>query len=170
MALVWTLNVTVADGILPKPHLSTISINFTGATVAAWNSGNLQAIVDEYLPLIDDLIDGKIVGAGWVLTSTLPSGMKAAAEEFSDVEEGARFTFTTLIPFKTSLRLPTFKESKMLPNSKQVDLTDGGVIAFVDAMEDGVTISTVNFHPADARGEQVTVLASARDAFQKDRG
>lgn len=166
----YTLSITVQDGILPKPHKSTVQINFTGAAVATWNATQLQAVADATLPIVDDLITGKIVGAGWTFTPTIVSGLRAEADENSDVEEGALFIFQSVYPYKTRVRIPTFNETFMLPASKQVDLTATEVIAFTDLMVDGLIISLVGFDPSDSRAVAITSLVSAVDAFQKDRG
>lgn len=170
MAIFYTLNVSVQDGILPKPHTSVISINWRGDEAAAWNSSNLKFVSDALLPIIDDMIDGKIVSASWSFAPVLPSGLKAAADVNSDVEEGALFMFQSLYPYKTRVRIPTFKEGQMLEASKQVDVANAEVDAFLGAMIDGFDDTTLDFNPADSRGEKVTLLLSAVDAFQKDRG
>lgn len=170
MPAFFTFNVSIQDGILPKPHTSTVSINFQGGETLAWNADNLQDVSDWLLPIIDDMIDGKIVSASWNYVPALVGGLKADADVNSDVEEGALFMFQSLYPYKTRVRIPTFKESQMLESSKQVDVANTEVAAFIAAMVDGFDIVTLDFNPADARGEDVTALISAVDAFQKDRG
>lgn len=122
--------------------------------------------------LIDAIVGGKITHIGACYQVTLPVGLKAAAAANSDVEEGARFSFDTSGGHITKIRLPTFLESKFSPASKDVNLLDAGVVAFVNGMVAGISepnpAQTVT--PSDSRQEDITAIRTARELFVKDRG
>lgn len=122
--------------------------------------------------LVDAVIGGKITHIGACYLVTLPAGLKANPIANSDVEEGARFSFNTAGGFVTKMRLPTFLESKLSPASKDVNLLDSAVAAFVNAMVAGIAeanpAQTVT--PSDGRQDDITSIRTARELFVKDRG
>lgn len=122
--------------------------------------------------LIDAIVNGKITHIGACYQVTLPGGLKAAAVANSDVEEGARFSFATSGGHFTRMRLPTFKETLLSPASKDVNLTDADVAAFVNAMISGIAepAPAQTLIPCDSRAEDITAISTARELFVKDRG
>jgi hypothetical protein len=145
-----------------KGLIGTTLVNIPTATTAA----NGITFAQNLAALVDAVIGGQIVGLSLCYGVSLPGGIKATPNANQDVEEGARFSFNTAANHKTSLRLPTFLETLILSGTKQVDLEDLDVDAFVDAMTAGLG----GILPCDSRDEDVATVASAREQFLSDRG
>jgi len=148
---------TILDG---KGARSTVEVNIDTDILT-----EAQAFITAYAPLLDALILGRIERVGICASATLPGGLSAVAVEGSDVEEGARFMYNSVGGYKTSVRLPTFDESKIIPGTQRVDLTDVDVIAFNSAMISPLA----TFSAVDYRGADIISLRSAVDSFQKTR-
>jgi hypothetical protein len=165
--MAFTILYTITDG---KGDRSTTEVNVPSSITFT----NVITFAGQMASLIDDLIGGAITRIGVALLVDLPAGLKASPSALSDVEEGARFQFRTDGGFFTSLRIPTFLEGLINAGSKDVDLTDTAVAAFVNAMEDGIDVDagapTVLVAPSDKREEDVTVLESAKEQFLSSRG
>lgn len=124
----------------------------------------------EFAPLVNDLITGQITSIGVCASVSLTGlGLRTAPLSGSDVEEGGRFQFNTVNGFPTAFRLPTFAESFVLANSRNIDTTDADVAAIVTAMEDGIDLSgaggTGVITPVDKRDEDIVALNYAREQF-----
>jgi len=138
-------------------------------------NNNDIAIIKEFArstgTMIDGLIRGKIddvsIGIG---VDSLPGGWKAAALPSADVEEGARFSFRTLTNAITGFRVPTFDEDFIIDGTKEVDLADTDVDAFVDRITGGLTSGLINVSPSDDAESDIVAIEEARESFGKDRG
>ena len=120
--------------------------------------------------LIDDIIRGRIVSAGIGIAVDLSGvGLKASALASSDVEEGARFIWSTVDNTDPKFRLPTFDEDMLASGSRDVDLADPAVDAFVDRIIAGRTVGLTNVSPSDDHGSDITALSTARESFQTTR-
>lgn len=133
-------------------------------SLAQWTGFASQCAV-----LIDAVIGGAITRVGIVIAVTLPGGIKSAALTNSDVEEGAKFQFATAGGFRTGFRIPTFLETLIASNSRAVDLEDADVAALVNAIEEGLTVSSVVIQPSDGRDDDVVALTSAKEQFLSSR-
>ena len=164
MALGYGLIFSIVD---EKGATSTTEIRLPVTTAWADVLGMAAALP----PLIDALISGAITRVGIVFDFTLTGGVKLAALAGSDVEEGARFQFRTENNFFTHLRIPTFLESLIVAGTREVDLTDSDVAAFVTAMEDGIDLAGAApiVEPSDSRGEDIVALVSAQEQFLSSR-
>lgn len=151
--------VTIEDG---KGEESTLTVNIPTATTVA----NATTYINTLLPLIDALISGRIKRVGLCYAVALPGGLSATANALSDVEEGAKFSFISTAPHKTSLRIPTFNETLFLSGTTQVDIADTDVDAFIDAIIAG----SGGVLPVDSRDADVTALNYAVEQFVKSRG
>lgn len=155
-----------------KGDTSTVTVPIPDTTDVA----DAALFVEALGPLIGALTDGALESAGInVEVDASGIGGWAAASTLSDVQEKARFAFRTAGGFLKSLSLPTFIESKLVNSGagKEVDLTDGDVSAFVTAMEDGLSVTglggTGSVFPSDYRGDDITTLVEAREAWGKYR-
>lgn len=158
---------TIRDG---KGQTSTMEIALPSTLTLA----KAIAFAGDMALLINNIITGAITRIGIALMIDLPSGLRATPLTTSDVEEGARFQFRTNQGHYTSLRIPTFSEGKIVPGSRQVDLTDGQVAAFVTGMVNGIdidpTAGTDIVQPSDKRNEDIVALVSAKEQFMSSRG
>jgi hypothetical protein len=129
---------------------------------------NARSFAQEMALLIDPLIKGKIERIGLGFMVTLPEGLKADFVAGADVEEGATLIYEAS-PYLFRHRLPTFDEQFIVAGTREVDLTDPDVSAFVDAMVDGLLIDAVQVQPCEWREQDLEALRSARETFQRSR-
>jgi len=162
MALTWELSLTLED---EEGKKSVVSLHLPGGTLQA----DAEAFAAAIALLIDVLTGAKIIRIALALIVTLPGGLKANALAESEVEIGARFGFLDAQAFRTSVRIPSFLLAKLVAGSNAVDVTDADVIAFVDAMEDGLTPIATLVEPCTNRSDDITDLSTAIEAFTKTR-
>lgn len=153
-----------------KGKRSTTEIKLPGATAY----DDVRIFAAQMAPLIDALITGAIVRIGISDTLDLPGGLAAAPAANSDVEEGGRFQWRTNGGYYTGLRLPTFDEAMINAGSRDVNLADTDVAAFLAAMKDGIDLVSEGgsgvIQPSDYRDDDITALEFAREQFQSSRG
>jgi len=152
---------TITDGKTPG-KTSNVLINIPTATTVA----NATTFAQTVAALIDALISGIITHIGLCYQVALPGGLSTTPNAFSDVEEGAVFSFNTAAGVPTKFRLPTFNETAILSGTKVVDIADPDVAALITAMVTG----SGGVAPVDSRDSDVTALRYAREMFTKDRG
>lgn len=133
-------------------------------------------MVEEWSATMKDLINPLVIGGGLVrrivreLADT-PVSVNAS----SDVQEMARFVWNVAssvgAKVTKSLGLPTFDESKFVAGTTQVDTTDADVAAFLTAVQSGIEVATLtpDLAPVDYRGEDITTLVAATEAWGKAR-
>lgn len=131
---------------------------------------NLAPAVVAMTDLIADLMTGAIERAGVTLDVDISSlALPGIAGLVSDVQEKAAFAFRTVDGFIKRLTLPTVDESILfLPGSREVDVTDTNVAAFVTAMTDGFTAGAL-IQPCDSRESDLDSLEDAREAWGRSR-
>lgn len=129
-------------------------------------------LAEEIATALSELVDGIITGINIVTNVPLPGGLVGmTGNAGSDVEEGALFTFRTSGNHPTKMRIPTFSELFFLAGTKQVDIADDAVDAFLDLMINGRTdVVNGNVAPCDQRGEDITTLSSAVEKFKPRKG
>lgn len=117
--------------------------------------------------LINAIIKGKIVEAGVGLAVDLSGAtIKATPTADSDVEEGAYMGFAADNGATTGFRIPTFDEAKMVSGTARVNTADTDVDAFVQRIISGQTVGLTNVSPSTDRGEDVSELKVAKEAFK----
>lgn len=167
MPFSWEIIYSIED---EKQAISDTTIKVPSTTALP----NVLLFAAQMSLLINPLIRGAIRRIGVSLTLDLPAGLRTAPLTQSDREEGARFQMATAGGFDTSLRLPTFDESFILPNSRNVDLADPTVAAFVAALTGGINLTplggTGTVQPTDYRDDDITTVTSAIEQFVKSRG
>lgn len=169
-----TLFVRIADAGGPTgPDTSVITVELDPDVSIT----NLVNATEALALLIEPLITGQIVGAGFTLEVPLNGVIVgAAANVFADVQEKAVFAFRTANGFLKRISIPTFAETLFTGGGSghDVDLTDPDVAAFVDAMEDGIDLAPaggIGLVPVvDTRDEDLVSLESAVQLFVNRRG
>lgn len=120
--------------------------------------------------LIDEFIDGKIVGSSASINVNLDGvTLKTAPITGSDVEEGATFSFRSTAGAPTVMRLPTFDETFGLETGSAVDLAAPDVDDFVQRIIAGDTQGATTVRFSDAHGNNVAALGRAKEQFKKSR-
>lgn len=152
---------TIVDA---KGDPSTVEIPFPDATPVAVFATAIPAVA----ALINPLVNGGLRNAGVKIEIDVPA-WGATALLVSDIQEKAEFAFRGVNGFLKRLNLPTFDEAFFVPQSKDVDLADPDVAAFVDFMTDGITVSATLIQPTDIRGDDLVVLERARENWGRRR-
>lgn len=151
---------TISDA---KGDQSTFSIPIPSSVLIDDIADFAQALAD----LIEPLCNGALRDLHF--TIPVPFTPWAAAASISDIQEKARFAFRTVNGFLKHVSIPTAVESIFAAGSRDVDLADTDVAAFVTAMVDGITVNTHDVEPCDVRDEDLTELESATEAWGKAR-
>lgn len=123
-----------------------------------------QELVTALLPILDPLLNGGIKGAGVSFELSVGAGTHLVTNALADLRDKARFVFEATGAagvFPKVLRLPTYDEAYTLLGSKELDLTDPDVDAFVDAMITGITVTSGLKQPVDSRDYDITALRVA---------
>jgi len=155
MARVWQVTYSLIDG---KGKRSQVSFNLPSATTLATIETRAQAMLERLAILTDCRVDTKATAS-----ITIPLNEPLAdnvANLNSDVEEGARFTYRDAGGYSWSVRIPGFYETLLVAqNSNLVNEANSNVLAFNnEVLNNGWT---------DARGADLTELASALDEFKR---
>jgi hypothetical protein len=119
--------------------------------------------------LIDSILAGRVFEARLCIAIDLGGLAGNVAAAGSDVEEVGAFTFDSVNQRKVSINLPTFDESKVLPGTRKIDTTDTDVVAFVTAMETGVSTAGGTIQPQDSRGNDIDTLKFAKESVRSSR-
>lgn len=150
-----------------KSQTSVTKVNVPSST--AW--ADVVEFAEDMASLIDPLITGQIYRVGIAYEVDISAlGLTPAAAADSDVEEGARYQMETGTGFFTAMRLPTFDEALILPGSREVDRVNVSALAFENALELGLVLSSTNtVQPCDSRGDDIASVVYARESFQASR-
>lgn len=142
-----------------------------GLTIA-----QLGAAAQALAQLVEPMVRGRIVSISVGFKVALPvfgAGDGNTLQDYSDVEEGARFQFRTDNGFVTAQRIPCFDETYVIVGTDQIDTTATPVSNYINAMVDQLSVgsggSAFTVILQDARGEGIATLASARESFQASR-
>lgn len=148
-----------------KGKLSTFEVKVpTGLTVA-----NYIEFAQEMGTLAVNITTGQIVNVGVALTVDIAGlGWPTAPGVTSDVEEKAAWQFVTAGNFYTGLQVPTLSELLVVDGSDALDETDAAVIAFRDAMVDGILlpVGAITVQPTDSREDDIEAMIYAREVFR----
>ena len=147
-----------------KGKLATCEIKIpNGLTVA-----NYIEFATEMGTLIANITIGQIVNVGVAITVDIDAGWPVAPGVTSDVEEKAAWQFVAAGNWRTGVNVPTLSELLVVDGSDELDLTDADVLAFNDAMIDGILlpVGAVTVEPTDARENDIESLVFARERFR----
>ena len=147
-----------------KGKLATMEIKVpTGLTVA-----NYVEFAQQMGTLVVGMSIGQIVNVGVAITVDILPGWPTAPGLTSDVEEKGAFQYVAAGNWRTGLQIPTLSELLVVDGSDALDMTDAAVIAFNDAMIDGILlpVGAVTVEPTDARENDITALVYARESFR----
>jgi hypothetical protein len=149
-----------------KGDKSTVEIPIPSTVALAGLAPAVVGMAD----LISDMMTGQILRAGVTLDVDISSlGLPAIAGALSDVQEKAAFIFRTVGGYLKRVTLPTIDEGIFAAGSREVDLTNASVAAFVTAMEDGYLAGGEDIDPCDYRGDDIDALTDAREAWGRAR-
>lgn len=113
-----------------------------------------QDLVTAILPILYPLLNGRIAQAGVSFGLDIgASGLNVTAA-IADLRDKARFAFSASGAagiFPKLMTLPTYNEDYTLPGTKELDITDPDVDAFVDLMVSGIAVVSGTIQPVDSR-------------------
>lgn len=145
---------------------STFTLNIPGATAGV----DALEFAGDMAQLVASIVTGKLMTVGVHFSIDISGLSDNALGALSDVEEGARFSWGTVGDFIAVNRLATFDEAMIDPNSRQVDQTDTDVAAFIDAVTQGLTMtSTELIRCVDSRDAIINGIEGALESFQSSR-
>lgn len=157
--MTWEMHFTFRDD---ENHSSVVTINFADSIVTT----NLAAAASAFLVVLGPLTDAAFIKA--TVSRVLLSGSTAPVTG-ADIEIGAKFFWSQVGKVKNTMQtIPAFVRSKLLPTTKKVDLADADVAAFVTAMEEGLTATTL-FEPTSDEGTDLDVVVDAIENYEKAR-
>lgn len=135
---------------------------------------NAPAVLEYVWNLLNPLVTGSVVTAGFTLTADISGWTNLAADVLSDVQERAEFAFRTVGGFLKRIGIPTFAETKFGGGgaSGDVNTADTDVAAFTAACIGGFPqpddSSNVIFFQ-DSHGDDLNELATAHESWGKGR-
>lgn len=127
--------------------------------------------------IINPLINGTLVTAGFTFEADISAYTNAAAAAISDVQEAAEFVFRAVGEagnFIKRISLPTFIETFFTGSGagKEVDVTQSAVTAFTTMVIDGIKEADIDLSPspvATNHGEDITAFVKGRQKWGKNR-
>lgn len=150
-----------------KGRVTSFGVNFPQNVDVPLVTGDFMQTTAQ---LIDQFVDGKIVGANASIDVNLDGvTLKTAPISGSDVEEGASFSFRSIAGAPTIMRIPTFDETFGMNTGTSVDLTAVAVDDFVQRIIAGDTQGATTVRFSDAHGNNVAALARAQEKFKRSR-
>lgn len=162
------ISITIEDS---KKATSVVKACVPIATV--WEA--VVAFARDLATKLDALTGGRILGISISADVSLPGGLKSTATTGTDVEEGALFIYEVTGGFRTRMRVPTFLESKIQNDSRNLTV-DAATTALTTLLVSGaaypvlaVTAGNVQVNPSDARGTDIIALADAKEQFVRSR-
>lgn len=163
---------TIRDGKTPKPQYSQLLINVVNQDGEPDIFKQIE-MARRFQIDIDALTKGQIVACGLIVDVPLDISLKTAPEPNSDVEEGASFFFRSVDGYLTQFRIATFDQTKIIPNTADVDVSDSDVANLITNIivgYDSDPLGTDDFRDVqDSRGDDITDFISAKQSFQKSR-
>lgn len=118
---------------------------------------------------MSDISACQITRAGFTVGIDLSGlGLIGLPSSIADVAQKGYFAFRSAVAgFFKRLRVPTFKESLVNAGSDTVDTSDASVVAFVNAMNNGIVTTGGTIQPVTERGDDLTTLIEARETFRR---
>jgi len=144
---------------------STVEFFFNDATAFAVLNAGVSAIG----ALINPMVTGGLRTAGIRFEVDISGTWGPVAQLVADVQEKAEFAMRTVGGFLSRLNLPTFDEAFFVPGTGTVDVSDDDVAAFIDFLEDGITVGGGSLAPTDYREDGIATVEKATENWGKRR-
>jgi hypothetical protein len=84
----------------------------------------------------------------------------------SDIEDIGAFSFRTAEFRRVRVNVPGLLESLVIPNSKELDLSEPAVAAIVVAMTSGIAVTGGTIQPSDIQEDDIIALEDALERFR----
>lgn len=158
MALTFDLVFTVEDE-KGKQSDTTVNVPTTFSLTAYTEFAQACANV------IDDLIGGILVACILQVLADISGLTGNVRVQASDVEEKGHFKFRTVAGRSVDVKIPGFDESLMTAGTDDIDTTTVAVNAFVNMMEDGLSVTGGTIIPCDVDEDDILGLEFARESY-----
>lgn len=156
--------------------------NFTLNVASDTPLDEMQPIIDTIGQVLIQLTGGAVIDAQYTVKANLSAStwfvdLANATNPLADVEEGAVFVWESYDGYRTSVRIPTFREDLIVQGTDLVDQADTDVQAFVSFYLNGVdTVAEGGALTGPTAAVMTTshdfpasLLRSARESFVKSR-
>jgi len=125
-----------------------------------------------FIPILRNLMNGGIKGGSISLaidTSALYTSFPSIPipDPDSDIEEGGEFVFYDAERHIFRNRIPTFDEALILTGTRQIDILDSRVVAYLDLILSGLAVGLDEYFVTGIRGQQIASNKSAEEDFNK---
>jgi hypothetical protein len=119
-----------------------------------------------YAILVDDIVGGIVSKA--VLKRSVDVGdlTDNGVGVASDIEDIGAFSFRTAEFRRVRVNVPGLLESLVIPNSKELDLSEPAVAAIVVAMTSGIAVTGGTIQPSDIQEDDIIALEDALERFR----
>lgn len=144
----------------PEKPASRVEVEFPSGSISA--ASLLASIVET---LIEPLVYGSCESVGFTVELSGLS-VRSVPDVLADIRDKALFVFDASGAagiFPKKITLPTYNENFTLPGTSLVDQTDADVSAFIDALINGITVSSVLHQPCDTRAYDLVSVRSAEE-------
>lgn len=154
MALTNLLSISLQDASVGQKALP---IYFPDTVTLA----NLQTFLTSFGPLLDAVIDAKILAAQATVQLTLPGGLKSDAVVGNTVHEGALLSFNAANTiYKPSIYIPSWENAGFAGDV----VLESGEYATLQA---AITAGLATFQPSDKYANDITSLIGGVRKFRK---
>jgi hypothetical protein len=152
------LSIGIQDVVGARKRVNVFFVNtVTLAQITGWLADAAVAL--------NGFLDGIITDAYVQLDVALPGGLATSPVAGSTVRRGALFTFDNPTRFAWDQYIPAIDTDILV--GTEVDQSAGGVVDWLAAMVDGVTVSSVLIQPTNGSGEDLTSTTTAVETFRK---
>lgn len=140
----------------------TTAINLpTGFSLAQFGE-----FAESMATLVDAILGGKVESAEICFGVDISALTSNTALSTSDVEEIGAFQFLTLGNFPVAVNVPCIDELLVASGSDDIDQSDADIIAFISAMESGISTAGGTISPTDVAEDDIVTTVSARERFR----
>ena len=157
-----SITLNIVDG---KGDTSTVTLYTTDSLPLV----NTIAGIGDLITLVRAVIGGGISSASLCFQIAIPVLDSVVQDASLDIEEGALFLQRVESGHERRNRIPTFREDMFVADTREVDLANVAVAAFVAALKGGITTAGGDLVFTDDRGSDIVSIYDAYEAFQSSR-
>jgi len=115
---------------------------------------------------LDNIVGGLIKSVDLTITADISGLLLNFVDPLSDVEEVGSFQFATADNRAVLVNLPAIDENTVLAGSDDLNQIDGGIAAFITAMETGIAVTGGTISPCDVNEDSIVDTVYARESFR----
>ncbi len=112
--------------------------------------------------LLDDFTNGIVESASMTIPVDISALIANAADENSDVEEGAELGMITVGGDPVSMIIPAPQQDYFIDGSDDLDISDPILAAVISMIENGLAVTGGTIQPSDVAEVDITQVTRAR--------